>query len=94
MGPNDLVTSSPELLAHMSAVRSRYTRTKWYNRAARHRPGKDHVFSELDEEKHMRRRQQMAAGVGRPTARRSERRMLCLSILYIGLVFRKGESRP
>jgi hypothetical protein len=66
VGPNDLVTSSPELLAHMSAVRSRYTRTKWYNRATRHRPGKDHVFSELDEEKHMRRRQQMAAGVGRP----------------------------
>ncbi|KAK0738764.1 cytochrome P450 [Schizothecium vesticola] len=62
IGPNDLVTSSPELLAHMSAVRSSYSRGKWYNRATRYEPGKDHVFSELDEEKHKRRRQQMAHG--------------------------------
>ena len=63
VGPNDLVTSSPELLAHMSGVRSPYTRSKWYNRATRYLPGKDHVFSELDEEKHKQRRQQMAHGV-------------------------------
>ncbi len=63
VGPNDLVTSSPELLAHMSGVRSPYTRSKWYNRATRYLPGKDHVFSELDEEKHKHRRQQMAHGV-------------------------------
>ncbi|KDN64066.1 putative cytochrome P450 [Colletotrichum sublineola] len=34
VGPNDLVTSSPELLAHMSGVRSKYTRTEWYYRAS------------------------------------------------------------
>ncbi|KAM7182700.1 Cytochrome P450 [Rhypophila sp. PSN 637] len=62
VGPNDLVTSSPELLTHMSAVRSSYSRGEWYNRATRYQPGKDHVFSELDEEKHKRRRQQMASG--------------------------------
>ncbi|KAJ4300826.1 hypothetical protein N0V90_002914 [Kalmusia sp. IMI 367209] len=46
----------------MSAVRSPYTRTAWYNRAARVEPGRDHIFSQVDEEKHTKRRQQMAAG--------------------------------
>ncbi|KAK3388000.1 cytochrome P450 [Podospora didyma] len=62
VGPNDLLTSSPELLAHMSAVRSPYTRGKWYHRATRHQPGIDHLFSELDEDKHTRRRAQLAPG--------------------------------
>ncbi|KAK4443291.1 cytochrome P450 [Podospora aff. communis PSN243] len=62
IGPNDLITNSPELLAHMSAVRSPYTRTKWFNRATRLWPGKDHIFSLLDEEEHLARRQQMAPG--------------------------------
>jgi len=48
----------------MSAVRSPYSRGKWYNRATRYQPGKDHVFSLLDEEKHKQRRQQMTPGVG------------------------------
>lgn len=71
VGPNDLITSSPELLTHMSAVRSPYTRTWWYYAASRQQPGKDHVFSQVDEEKHTKRRQQMAAGVGFP-ARHAE----------------------
>ncbi|KAJ0158324.1 Pisatin demethylase, partial [Colletotrichum tanaceti] len=62
VGPNDLVTSSPELLVHMNGVRSRYTRTEWFYRACRHRPDKDHVFSEMDEEKHRQLRQQMGSG--------------------------------
>ncbi|KAH7095544.1 putative cytochrome P450 monooxygenase [Paraphoma chrysanthemicola] len=62
VGPNDLVTSSPELLAHMNAVRSPYTRSSWFNAATRVEPGKDHVFSELNEEKHTKRRAQMTAG--------------------------------
>ncbi|KAF2183831.1 pisatin demethylase [Zopfia rhizophila CBS 207.26] len=62
VGPNDLITSSPELLAHMNTVRSPYTRSTWFNRATRVEPGKDHVFSQIDEEKHTKRRQQMAAG--------------------------------
>jgi cytochrome P450 len=46
----------------MSAARSPYTRSTWYNKASRIEPGKDHLFSEIDEEKHTRRRAQMAAG--------------------------------
>lgn len=63
IGPNDLITSSPDLLVHMSAVRSPYTRGKWFYRATRWEPGKDHMFSELDETKHQRKRQQMSQGV-------------------------------
>ncbi|KAI4623046.1 uncharacterized protein J4E87_006139 [Alternaria ethzedia] len=62
IGPNDLITSSPDLLAHMNAVRSPYTRTAWYNKAVRMEVGKDHVFSQLDEAQHTKRRQQMASG--------------------------------
>ncbi|KAL8389335.1 hypothetical protein RB595_008759 [Gaeumannomyces hyphopodioides] len=61
VGPNDLVTSSLELLCHMSAARSPYTRG-WYYSATRTRPGKDNVFSTLSEEQHDKRRRQMAAG--------------------------------
>jgi cytochrome P450 len=46
----------------MSGARSLYTRTKWFNSATRMEPGKDHVFSLLDEDKHTKRRAQMAAG--------------------------------
>jgi hypothetical protein len=63
IGPNDLMTTSPELLTHMSAVRSPYTRSAWFYGASRVEPGKDHVFSQVDEAKHTKRRQQMAAGV-------------------------------
>ncbi|ORY12211.1 benzoate 4-monooxygenase cytochrome-like protein P450 [Clohesyomyces aquaticus] len=62
IGPNDLITSSPELITHMNSVRSLYTRSYWFNAATRVEPGKDHIFSELNEEKHAKRRQQMAAG--------------------------------
>lgn len=51
---------------HMSAVRSPYVRSRWFNSATRLEPGRDHVFSQLDEEKHTKRRQQMAAGVSCP----------------------------
>ena len=69
IGPNELITSSPELLAHMNAVRSPYTRSTWFNRATRVEPGKDHVFSVLDEGAHAKRRAQMAAGVSASAAR-------------------------
>lgn len=62
VGPNDLITNSPDLLCHMSAVRSPYTRTPWYNRATRVEPDKDHLFSLTDEDTHTKRRQKMAAG--------------------------------
>ena len=46
----------------MNAVRSPYTRSTWFNAATRVEPGKDHVFSQLDEEKHTKRRAQIASG--------------------------------
>ena len=65
IGPNDLITCSWEVLSHMSAVRSPYTRTPWFALATRSQPGIDNIFSELDEKAHLRRRQQMAPGVSR-----------------------------
>jgi cytochrome P450 len=46
----------------MNGVRSLYTRSSWFNRATRIEPGKDHIFSELDEVKHSKRRAQISAG--------------------------------
>ncbi|KLU91390.1 pisatin demethylase [Magnaporthiopsis poae ATCC 64411] len=62
VGPNDLVTSSLDLLCHMSAARSPYTRGGWYYNATRTRAGKDSVFSTVDEELHDKRKRQLAAG--------------------------------
>jgi hypothetical protein len=87
VGPNDLVTSSPELLAHMNAVRSPYTRAAWYNSAWRVEPGRDHIFSEINEDRHRKRRQQMAAGVS------SSPREETMHNTDVSLVLWKGESR-
>ncbi|KAF2727110.1 benzoate 4-monooxygenase cytochrome-like protein P450 [Polyplosphaeria fusca] len=62
IGPNDLITTSPELLMQMNTVRSPYTRAAWYNRSSRVEVGKDHIFSLIDEDKHTKRRQQMSPG--------------------------------
>ncbi|KAK8100562.1 hypothetical protein PG999_010936 [Apiospora kogelbergensis] len=62
VGPNDLITASPELIVRMNAVRSPYSRTSWFYRPTRHRVDVDHVFSEMDEAKHTDLRQRMASG--------------------------------
>ncbi|KNG80951.1 cytochrome P450 monooxygenase [Aspergillus nomiae NRRL 13137] len=62
IGPNALITSSPELWAHINAVRSPYKRSDWYYHAARFKPGEDHVFSETNSDRHDRRRRQMLMG--------------------------------
>ncbi|KAK7966958.1 uncharacterized protein PG986_001235 [Apiospora aurea] len=62
VGPNDLVTASPELILRMNAVRSPYSRTDWFYRTTRHRGDVDHVFSEMDEAKHVDLRHRMASG--------------------------------
>jgi hypothetical protein len=62
VGPNTLVTSSAELVMKMSAARSPYTKADWYA-GSRIPPGQDNIFSQQDEEKHARRRAQMADGV-------------------------------
>lgn len=62
IGPNMLVTDSPELIFKMSAARSPYTRGDWYA-GLRLPPGQDNIFSTMDEKRHTKRRAQMADGV-------------------------------
>ncbi|OCL05628.1 cytochrome P450 [Glonium stellatum] len=61
IGPNDLITSSPELLWRINGVRSTYTKSEWYL-GSRIQPGHDNIFSGIDEDHHTKRRAQMAAG--------------------------------
>lgn len=63
VGPNAVITSSPEAWVKVNAVRSPYKRTKWFYRAVRIEPGKDNIFSQIDDAAHEKRRKQMAPGV-------------------------------
>ena len=62
VGPNQLVTDDPEVLRKISAVRSPYRRSNWYD-GMRLEPDHDHVLSERDENRHNVLRTKMAAGV-------------------------------
>ncbi|KAK1656573.1 cytochrome P450 [Colletotrichum godetiae] len=61
IGPNDLVTSDPDLMKRMLGVRTKYTRSDWYN-AMRLDPRHDNVLSTRDDAVHTRLRSQMAGG--------------------------------
>jgi hypothetical protein len=62
IGPNDLVTDDPEIIRKMSAVRSPYTRSDWYNATAfSHKL--NHVFCERDEQRHIDLRNKLIPGV-------------------------------
>lgn len=61
IGPNDLVTSDPDVLRKMMAVRSPYTRGPWYE-AWRLNPTRDNLFSMRDEVGHTALRNKMVAG--------------------------------
>ncbi|KAK3355720.1 cytochrome P450 [Neurospora tetraspora] len=62
IGPNELMTTSIELLAHINGARNRYTRTRWWYLVGRFQPNRDTIFSEVDEAIHTKRRAQMAGG--------------------------------
>jgi hypothetical protein len=62
VGPHQLVTDDPEVLRRMSAVRSPYRRSNWYD-GIRLESDYDHVLSERDENRHNKLRAKMAAGV-------------------------------
>lgn len=66
MAPEHLITSDPDLWAHINGVRSPYRKAPWYYNAARFEPGKDNVFTECDTERHDARRKKMYAGVSAP----------------------------
>ncbi|KAK3936975.1 pisatin demethylase [Diplogelasinospora grovesii] len=61
IGPNDLLTSDPDLMRRMLNVRTNYQRSDWYY-AMRFDPSKDNVLSMMDDAKHTKLRAKMAAG--------------------------------
>ena len=61
VAPNTLITSDAETLRRMSAPRSPYTRSMNYY-CMRLNPGKDHIFSTMDEVTHDDLRKKMTAG--------------------------------
>ncbi|ATY67502.1 cytochrome P450 [Cordyceps militaris] len=61
VGPNDLITSDPELVKHMHSVRSAYRRSDWYD-GIRFDPNKDNLASLRNEAEHKTLRAKMAAG--------------------------------
>lgn len=64
IGPNHLITDDPEVLRRMSAVRSPYRRSIWYD-GLRLEHDYFNVVSERDENRHNDLRAKMAAGVSR-----------------------------
>ncbi|KAJ8116012.1 hypothetical protein OPT61_g2463 [Boeremia exigua] len=60
VGPNELVTSDPEVWRNIMSVRSAYSRGRWYD--AWKIEGKHNLFSMRDEAAHTRLRNKMTAG--------------------------------
>jgi len=62
LGPNELVTSDPNILRRMAAVRSPYRKSEWYD-GLRFEPEYDSMISERNEERHLELRAKCAVGV-------------------------------
>ncbi|KAF5559669.1 cytochrome P450 monooxygenase [Fusarium phyllophilum] len=60
VGPNDLITSDPNLMKHMLIARTRYKRSSWYD-AMRLDLTKDNVLSQRNDDLHASTRSKMAA---------------------------------
>ncbi|GKU10634.1 unnamed protein product [Fusarium langsethiae] len=58
VGPNDLITSDPDLMRHMLNVRTRFQRSSWYD-AMRLDPTKDNVLSQRNDDLHASTRSKM-----------------------------------
>ena len=56
-----LITTDPDLIRRMNAVRSSFTRGQWYSALKLH-PDQENVVSLVDERKHLERRNRMAPG--------------------------------
>lgn len=61
IGPNQLITSDPDLMRRMSAPRAPYRRARWHE-TFRFKVGMDNLFSERDERKHEDMKKKLAAG--------------------------------
>ena len=62
VGPNELVTSDPDALRRILAVRTRYRRSDWFD-SFQLDPGYDNVFSQQDNHLHHQMRAKLAVGV-------------------------------
>ena len=62
IGPKLLVTNDPDLLRHMSAPRSLWTRGKWYE-IHKFDASTDNIFSTIDEKKHAQLRSKIGPAV-------------------------------
>lgn len=62
IAPGLLITSSPEVWAHVNNYAG-YKRSDWYYHACRVEYRRDNVFTQTNNEKHARRRKEMAPGV-------------------------------
>ena len=65
IGPNLLITNSPEVWMHVNKE-PEYKRSNWWYHALRIEHRRDNVFSETDNVKHDKRRLQMMPGVKTP----------------------------
>ncbi len=62
IGPNNLITSDPDIFRHMLSVRSQYERGKWFD-FLRLNPHKANLITERNRIVHNKLRARMAAGV-------------------------------
>lgn len=62
VGPNLLVTDDPDLIRHMAAPGSKWTRSTWYD-AMKLDPRQNNVFSTRDERLHAELKAKEATGV-------------------------------
>jgi len=62
VGPNELITSDPDFMRKMMAVRSSYIRGPWW-KAFRFDPARDNLLSMSDDVEHTNLRRKMAFGV-------------------------------
>jgi hypothetical protein len=65
IGPNELLSTDPDVVRHMAAVRGTYTKGAFYT-SGKITPGVDNVVSQRDEVKHKAMRAKMASGVCAP----------------------------
>ncbi|KAH6855442.1 cytochrome P450 [Chaetomium sp. MPI-CAGE-AT-0009] len=61
IGPNELLTSDPDVIRRTSAARSKYTRSDWY-KLSNADPYEDSMFNTLDTAKHDKLKAQTAPG--------------------------------
>ncbi|KAK0726232.1 cytochrome P450 [Apiosordaria backusii] len=61
IGPNDLLTSDPDVIRRTSAARSKYLRSKWY-KLSRLDPLDDAMFTTLDTKRHDELKAKLSAG--------------------------------